>query len=59
MGRMCAARQQQLTKLAWLLIHLDVSFTVNPNVDVKKVDRPGAEVIVEGELGVGSCRNTP
>ena len=46
---MCAARQQQLTKLAWLLIqvNLDVSFTVNPNLDVKKVDRPGANVIVE------------
>ena len=58
---MCAARQQQLTKLAWLLIpfNLDVSFTGNPNVDVKKVDRPGVKVIIEGELGVGSCCNTP
>ena len=55
MGWMRAARQQELTDLAWLLVQisLDVTFGVDPNVDVQKVDRPGVEVVVEGELDGG------
>ena len=54
-GRMRAARQQELADLAWLLIQvgLDEALVINPDVDVQEVDTPCLQIVVKGELDRG------